>query len=667
MVEEAATFYSTEHLEYTFFACTISYLVCMVIEYEGMSVAYDGFTKFSQATGFWCTAFDGFDCLLFVLVAVLGGILGAVFNFMVEHLNALRSDHINPKAWKRVLEIVVLVLVTGTAVILLPAGWSCEHPTRSMMMTDSIGCLSEEDQLQISHGTVSHKALFDLLNSSDCLGGNHTARMNAISNLTAYRVNEEHRTGTEDQWKDQIYLDNGNSADTTIRLHYQHSYTCESDGDFNAMAMLWLNGGLKGVKVLLQRGFPHMLGADVLLVFCVVYFLLAAYSSGTSVPAGLIIPMLLIGGSYGRAFGVLGLEIKKSWICDSLSTGQISNSFYWSTVYRWVARDCGMPDPGVYAVVGMAAFLGGSGRLTLFLATVMIELTDDASLIFPVGIASIISMIVGNMYNHGLYHGLIPVQSLPYLNSDPSDVMYLVNVQDVMAENCVRLSKFATLETVEKLIKRCDPAYKGSDRVTHNAFPVVDCQKTNDRLRGIIALTDLRRAWGDLSVLHEALVEQHGIDTINLLDYADRSPLTIVPHAKVARAFELFRKLGMRHLCVVNNMGMLIGILTRKDLMTFSIGKNMKRHKAEGALHGWLARRRLGKAVEAKFAANASGVGSKIPASGALRSSPRKADKNPRPAMSPARGEPPASPEAAVLTPAPEATTIGETAGLLHQ
>ena len=96
----------------------------------------------------------------------------------------------------------------------------------------------------------------------------------------------------------------------TIELHYQHSYTCD-DADFNSMSMLWLNGGVKAVKVLMQRGFPNMIPWHVLLVFCGVYFVLAAYTSGTSVPAGLIVPLLLIGGSYGRALGLLGIMEKK--------------------------------------------------------------------------------------------------------------------------------------------------------------------------------------------------------------------------------------------------------------------------------------------------------------------------------------------------------------------
>ena len=46
------------------------------------------------------------------------------------------------------------------------------------------------------------------------------------------------------------------------------------------MAMLWLNGGVKAVKVLLQRGFPYMLSATCLFIFCVVYFILAAITAG---------------------------------------------------------------------------------------------------------------------------------------------------------------------------------------------------------------------------------------------------------------------------------------------------------------------------------------------------------------------------------------------------
>ena len=60
------------------------------------------------------------------------------------------------------------------------------------------------------------------------------------------------------------------------------------------------------------------------------------------------------------------------------------NMYYWSTVYRWIVRDCKLP--GTFAVIGMASFMGGSGRITVMLAIVMLELTGDAGMLAPVGL-----------------------------------------------------------------------------------------------------------------------------------------------------------------------------------------------------------------------------------------------------------------------------------------
>lgn len=734
VVEEAASFFAVEHLEYTFFATVIAYMVALALtgSDEGES-----FTKFKQATGYFCTLYDIFDIALFVCIALLGGVTGALFNKIVETLNAWRGKHINGKVWSRVTELVLLTLVSGTVCIFLPYFWDCKHPTRSMLMEDSMGCLSEEDALQISHGAVSHSALTELLANSS----QSTQKQQQIADLLSkYRAPED-GVG-HSKWKDMVWIDNADEI-SNIHLHYQHEYTCD-EGDYNGMSMLWLNGGVKAVKVLLQRGFPNMLSWDVLFVFWVVYFLLAAYTSGVCVPAGLIVPLLLIGGAMGRCFGLLGIAMKKG-MCDELhdldvaaaatnplywsnSTGSgdpsdwmFDNTYYWSTIYRWVARDCRLPDPGMYAVVGMAAFLSGSGRITLFLATVLIELTDDASLIGPVGVASIISMIVGNMFNHGLYHGLIPVMNMPYLNSEPADVMSLVSVGAVMTRPVLCLSVFSKVKDIKDLLHRCDIG-----EVTHNAFPVVDDEGDGrKKLRGMISLLNLRLTmdsseatkrvgsnnrrrrlitgsdpvtafaardmtdevldqisewllhvplmhdlsykarckiargmkigvvsagteivhvgepgkamyfvdqgeacarvrgatvfsysrggfFGELALLTDSprkatvsagamgahvwrldrttFEETLGLDNrdLKLMNFADRSPITTVPHAKVARAFEIFRKLGMRHMCVIDSDGAVAGMITRKDLMTYKISENIIPPRAEALIRRFL-------------------------------------------------------------------------------
>ncbi len=750
VVEEAASFFTTEHLEYTFFATVVAYMVALLLAQPD-----DGFTKFKQATGHFCSLYDWFDMLLFVIIAVAGGLLGSLFNKVVETLNHWRSHAINPKIWSRVTELVLLTCITGTVAVFLPYFFPCEHPTRELLMKDSVGCLSEEDAYQISHGRVSHSALKNLL-----AVGNYSAQLQQEIDelLEKYRAPEEKWSAEGAGWKDMVWIDNSHEG-KDIHLHYQHSYTCE-DGSYNGMSMLWLNGGVKGVKVLLQRGFPHMLSWDVLLVFCAAYFWLAAYTSGVSVPAGLIVPHLLIGGSYGRAFGLLGVLQKKA-MCSALSdleeaavtdTAHLStlnftdgldtdgqflgdgdpsswmyqDTYFWSTVYRWVGRGCRLPDPGMYAVVGMASFLSGSGRITMMLATVIIELTDDASVIGPVGVASIIAMIVGNLFNHGLYHGLIPVMNMPFLNAEPADVMNLVKVADVMQRDVICLSKMANPKDVKQLIKRCDETHE----ITHHAFPVVDEEikgkMDGKKLRGIISLHNLKLAMKDedavratgtnarrnrfvhgsettqfkdfdhtesnvehlcewlalVPLMHDLtddvltqiargmqigqvkpgadiihvgepgnamyFLEEGAADAIvrgvsvfsytrgghfgelalltdeprkatvraggagaqvwrldraifeetlnlsnralNLLKFADRSPVTTVPHAKVARAFDMFRKLGMRHMCVIDDEHRLVGILTRKDLMTYRIRENIMSPRAEAMIQQFLYR-----------------------------------------------------------------------------
>ena len=99
-------------------------------------------------------------------------------------------------------------------------------------------------------------------------------------------------------------------------LHYGHAFTCDAETEYNDMAMLWLNGGVKAVKVLMQRGFPHLISPGALAVYFVVYYILAMLTSGTHVPAGLVIPMMVIGGAYGRLMGLGVLEAKKG-MCDA--------------------------------------------------------------------------------------------------------------------------------------------------------------------------------------------------------------------------------------------------------------------------------------------------------------------------------------------------------------
>jgi len=74
-----------------------------------------------------------------------------------------------------------------------------------------------------------------------------------------------------------------------------------------------------------------------LLGFFIPYFLIAAVTSGCLCPAGLFVPTLLAGATYGRLIG---------HILNSASPGNFA-------------------DSGTYALIGAAAILGGMSRMTI--------------------------------------------------------------------------------------------------------------------------------------------------------------------------------------------------------------------------------------------------------------------------------------------------------------
>jgi chloride channel 3/4/5 len=51
--------------------------------------------------------------------------------------------------------------------------------------------------------------------------------------------------------------------------------------------------------------------------------------------------------------------------------------------------------PGVYALVGACAFLGGATRMTVSLVVIMVELTSGLSLIVPLMVSSFTAKLFG--------------------------------------------------------------------------------------------------------------------------------------------------------------------------------------------------------------------------------------------------------------------------------
>lgn len=134
-----------------------------------------------------------------------------------------------------------------------------------------------------------------------------------------------------------------------------------------------------------------------------VQIVLVTITIGTKVPAGLIVPSISIGAIAGRIIGMI--------------TEQIAFKYQHLAILRY---ECGVSNehcvtPGLYAVVGACAFLGGVSRMTVSLVVIMSEVTGGLSYIVPLMIAALAAKWVGDAFGDGIYEENVKLNGYPYL------------------------------------------------------------------------------------------------------------------------------------------------------------------------------------------------------------------------------------------------------------
>eukprot|EP01062_Namystynia_karyoxenos_P023284 TRINITY_DN18988_c0_g1_i1.p1 TRINITY_DN18988_c0_g1~~TRINITY_DN18988_c0_g1_i1.p1 ORF type:complete len:932 (+),score=258.10 TRINITY_DN18988_c0_g1_i1:75-2870(+) len=316
-------------------------------------------------------------------------------------------------------------------------------------------------------------------------------------------------------------------------LHFiQHD--CD-EGSFSPMATLMWNPPERLLLQLYSRQTPTYFAIPELAVFAVVYTLLASVTFGIAVPSGLFIPSMIIGASVGRLAGV----VMHSWSSDL--------------------------DPGVYALVGAAACLGGITRMTVSLAAILVETTNDPNLILPIMLSLAVSKAVAEQFNESIYDIVLERTGVLHLSS--SAPLYKgARARDVMTANPLVLGHKALAADLRR-----------ATATRHHAFPIVG---RNNVFFGIIS----RQRLMDALEYHTGRREPSRVpqDTeIELLEHMDPTPFVVLDTLSLNRTYRLFRSMGMRHLCVIDRGHRLVGIITRVDFCRLERGKQ-KEHGGGG-------------------------------------------------------------------------------------
>ncbi len=254
----------------------------------------------------------------------------------------------------------------------------------------------------------------------------------------------------------------------------------------------------------------HLLAGAVVTILAVKTVIwLVALSSGTS--GGVLAPLLILGGSLGW---LVGLALPGS--------------------------------PAFWALIGMAAMLGGTMRAPLTGAIFAVELTGEFHAIVPLLTASIAAYaITVLLLKRSILTEKIARRGQHITREYGIDPYELTRVSDIM---CSEVDVLAADMPIGAAVAALEAG-------PHHAYPVVDARR---RFVGLFTRKDALR-WK---------VEGGG-ESEHLFDLvSDAPPTTVHPEDVVTRVVDVMLETEQGRIPVVNaSDGVLVGLVTRKNLL----------------------------------------------------------------------------------------------------
>ncbi|XP_060587255.1 chloride channel protein C-like isoform X2 [Ruditapes philippinarum] len=551
-MEEVSSFWTVTLSWQIFFCCIVSTFTTDLFNSAFMDFNYTGsFGKFKTNRYILFEIDQGVDVnivmfLPTLIIGIIGGLLGAAFTILNLKITRFRKTILYKvkKDWAqkliKLIEPCLIMIIVTIFSILIPAAFSCTQFT----------CIEGQ--------------------TGDIVKGCFNDTRNTL-HVDEYVVRYTCPQGTV--WK---------TSNTTML----------TNGTYNEVASLLFGTLEDAVTFLFSRDTHLEFNYPALFSVLPFYFIAVSWACSTAVACGALVPMLMVGAIYGRIVGRM-----------MVTMFGVHQMGYW----EWM-------DPGAFALIGAASFFGGVTRLTLATTVIMMELTNDVQVLLPVMVAVMVAKWVGDFFTHPIYHALLELKCIPFLDPEPRVTIdkKMVNLElfqacDIMSHPVITIKTQEYVRTLAELMHD----------TTHGGFPVIKKGGTDEEQHfyGMITRLELtvilmnedlffpmseldqhytspdEPTWIEFDQLNihkvpnpEVVVdklERYLRDpkykdlVIDLNPYINQSALAIPEKFSLKRTYVIFRTLGLRHLAVIDNTNILKGLITRKDLMGFSLQERL--------------------------------------------------------------------------------------------
>ena len=448
--EEVASFWQHSLGWQIFFACMAATLTLNLARSAGKALLHTGvFGWFSEDVVFEAGLEVSSHVLAVLPAAAIGalaGVAGALFTMLNLRVCRARDALMRgAPRWRRCLEPCVLVAVYVTGSMVLPLFFPCT-PTKCVIHEGQVYC--------------------DVKGGGGAAGGAGAAAAAAGAAAAAAAANGTAAGPGGQPLSLPLYtcsVAKAPAAGDSAWIPGSGTITPDAPGGgggggnasvvyYNELATLLLNTGDDGIKHLFSRGAHFRFHYGPLLVTFAWYALGAALAAGSAIASGLFVPMIMMGALLGRMVGLFTTEIAHNRLAAWVGAAASSNPWSWI-------------DPGAFAMVGAGAFMASVTRLTVALAVIVVEISDDVHLLLPVLTGILVAKWVADAMVHPLYHALLEVKAAPFLAPEPVSrhSLDLVPVRSVMRAPVVTLRTAMRVADIRDVLR--DTA--------HNGFPVV--------------------------------------------------------------------------------------------------------------------------------------------------------------------------------------------------
>ncbi|KAK5114877.1 hypothetical protein LTR62_002035 [Meristemomyces frigidus] len=301
-----------------------------------------------------------------------------------------------------------------------------------------------------------------------------------------------------------------------------------------------------------DSGHERMAYTLYLLYGSLTKLVLTIITFGIKVPSGVIIPALDAGALFGRLVG------QYTPLSSHIS-------------------------PGIFAMVGAAAFLAGVSRMTISLCVIMFELTGELEYIVPHMIAILVAKWVADaLGRESVYDIAQTVLGHPFL--DAEHAIQRVQREGVLAEELIPPRQ--TMEEITVVVPETNwvPRTVLETKLQQlRARGLMDAGlvlvQNHRQIQGYLSETELAFALTNLAPLYPSSthirllgqVQEEG--EFDLSHFVDRTPLAVCATAPMEYVIEMFGKLGVRYLMLTEEgTGRLVGVVVKKRVVAWLEG-----------------------------------------------------------------------------------------------